>query len=545
MSLRRVTTYPYHSLVREPVKFSLKIASLLLLLASSSVVASAQDGASLPFNPAVYRIGERLTYNVDFSKFVSAAHVEMMISGRGNFHGRDGIELKGHVETTGVVNVAVVSMNKDYTTYVAADTGLPYRVEQVVREAGRTSEAAVDYNQPAGVEAITSRTRMGEFAGTFDLLSAIYRVRALPLGPGARYYLNVRYENEEIQADIKVIGKEMVRTNLGSFDAVVTRVSLKDRSDYSLRIYFTDDEWHVPVLLTARGDSADIHVELAGSELIPPVPNKARSTTVVPANTLPTPTPTRPPITLPPGTQPTSPATNPQVETGQPAAPTRLDLPFNIGEVLNYQVYLGNAKQPVGSMTFTVKGRTRFGNRDGLQLVYTAQTVSGAIFLVRDRITSYVDPETLLPFRTEIDFQEGRWRFVRNYDVDQERGGASTEGARTRIEIPVGTHDLLSAFYAARIFDLSVKKQNAVSLLAGNGPRALIIRSERRETLDLGGQKIPAIMLSLTTDDPQPDKLQIRIWVGDDSRRLPLRITAATDLGAVRADLAIQAVGPR
>src|SRR5262245_27299993 len=167
MSLRHVTTCPYHSPVRGPVKFSLKIAWLLLLLASSTclVVAQDQSGAA-SLNPSAYRIGERLTYNVDFSKFISAAHVELFVAGRGNFHGRDGIQLKGHVETTGVVNVAVVSMNNDYTTYVAADTGLPYRAEQIVREAGRTSEAAVDYNQPAGIEAIPAKTRMGEFAGT-------------------------------------------------------------------------------------------------------------------------------------------------------------------------------------------------------------------------------------------------------------------------------------------------------------------------------------------------------------------------------------------
>jgi len=46
-------------------------------------------------------------------------------------------------------------------------------------------------------------------------------------------------------------------------------------------------------------------------------------------------------------------------------------------------------------------------------------------------------------------------------------------------------------------------------------------------------------MLKVTTDDPEPDKLQIRIWIGDDSRRLPLRITAAMGTVAVRADLQI------
>jgi hypothetical protein len=79
-------------------------------------------------------------------------------------------------------------------------------------------------------------------------------------------------------------------------------------------------------------------------------------------------------------------------------------------------------------------------------------------------------------------------------------------------------------------------------MMATSQPRTLLVKSQRRETIDIAGQKIDAIMLTLTTDDPQGDKMQIRIWVGDDSRRLPLRITAVTPLGPVRADLSIAPV---
>ena len=75
--------------------------------------------------------------------------------------------------------------------------------------------------------------------------------------------------------------------------------------------------------------------------------------------------------------------------------------------------------------------------------------------------------------------------------------------------------------------------------MAIHRPRALAVKAMRRETLDFNGQKISAIMLQLSTDDPQPDRFQLRIWVGDDARHLPLRITAVTDMGPVRADLVI------
>ena len=57
--------------------------------------------------------------------------------------------------------------------------------------------------------------------------------------------------------------------------------------------------------------------------------------------------------------------------------------------------------------------------------------------------------------------------------------------------------------------------------------------------MQIGSQTIPAIQISLTTDDAEGDKYQLRAWLSDDSRRLPLRLTAVTQLGPIRADLAI------
>ena len=72
-----------------------------------------------------------------------------------------------------------------------------------------------------------------------------------------------------------------------------------------------------------------------------------------------------------------------------------------------------------------------------------------------------------------------------------------------------------------------------------NKPKTLFITALQREQLQLGSQTIPAIQISLTTDDAQSDKFQLRAWISDDKRRLPLRFTAVTELGPIRADLAI------
>jgi Protein of unknown function (DUF3108) len=520
--------------VREKLRFPPQSACLIafLICVSGTIFSQKHEAIQPSFNPAAYRVGERLTYIVSYSRFVSAAHIELFVASRGKFFDRDGIELRAHVETTGVVNVALFAINNDYTTYVDPQTGLPFRSQQVVREAGHTTEAARDYNQPAGAEAIPPKLRTGEYTGTYDLLSALYRVRAMSLSEGSSSFITVRNESDEYTAEVRVVGRETLKTNVGSFNTVVTRINVKSGHDYNLRAYFSDDERHVPVLITAKVESGELRAELAGSEF------------VVPGGPA---TPVKPTVT--PGLIAQDSRTSvPSVgsvtgESKSGTTPTTLaglDLPFKIGEQLIYRVYLGDNPQPVGTITFSVRSRGRYFNRDGLLFSATAQTsaLGARVFFVNDQVNSYVDPETLLPFRTELNLAEGNWRATKGYTLDQNRGSAVTDKS-ARIDIPVGTHDLLSALYAIRTFDLSRLKQNAISILATDKPRTLLVNSVRRETVDLNGQQIPAIFLTLTTDDPQTDKMQLRMWVGDDSRHLPLRIVAATSLGVAHADLVV------
>ena len=483
---------------------------IALVLGAFAQTSSAQNTTGeiyQPFSPAPYQVGERLTFNISFSNFISAGHVELLVAGRGMFFGREGIQLKGHVETTGVVNAALFAINNDYISYVDPATGFPFHGQQIVRTASRASED-LDSNQPAGALP-SEQTR--EFPGTYDFLSAVYRIRALPLNEGASYNLSVRGEGETYQIEVKVKGQESIRTSVGSFNAIVTQVRLKNGRDYGMRAYFANDQRHMPVLITAKHSAGEIRVELVGSEFIP-TPN-------LPPGQVPTPTP-----------GPSSP----------PGTDALQGVPFRVGEQLNYQVYLPNIAAPVGRASFQVRARSKYFNQDGLLFTLNAQTTNAVrtLFVANDTISSYVNPQTLLPFQTELNLSEGRTRVNTKLTINQDYGRATTEKGE-RIEIPIGAHDYLSFFYVVRTFDLTINKRNAISILVNNAPKTLFITALKREPVQLGSQTIPAIQISLTTDDPQADKFQLRGWLSDDRRRLPLRLTALTKLGLIRADLAI------
>ena len=486
----------------------------ILILAFAFPVAAQNGGHAI--SQAPYRVGERLTYNISYSSFPSAAHAEFEVVARGNFYGRDAIHLRAHLETTGVVNVALFALNNDYVTFIDPETGLPFRSQETARDALASAQASEEFPQPAGNEAIPGKLRA--LAGTFDFLSAFYRARALPLHDGTEYNLTVRSEGVDYNVELEVVGRQTVRTNVGSFETIVTEVKANSRLK-NVKIYFSNDERHVPVLFTGRVNSGDLRAELAAAEMLAPQPTVAK--------------PTGPPVVPNP-----APAA---ATTEAPVTPlVEGEWPFPLNEQLNYQVFVGTGNTAMGTATFQVRGRSKHFDRDGIFLTVTAETTNAAarVFVARDQIDSYVDPKGLMPYRTVLNLVEGKRRLNSTLLTNQETGTVVVDN-NARIEVPAGTHDILSFFYALRMFNLNPTKRSSIPVLVENKLKTMHVTSMKREQIGLGTRVIPAIALMITTDDPEPDKYQLRLWISDDKRRLPLRFSATTQLGPLRADLAI------
>jgi Protein of unknown function (DUF3108) len=516
-------------------------ARLLLAALALSATLSAQQPADLsPVSSAPYRVGEKLTYAVSFSNFNDAAHAATYVAGRGQYFGREGVELRAHVETVEIVRAALLALNSYQFSFVDPRTGLPYRARAQAATPAPPPELA-EAAPPEDIVSIRTPPAAEAVAAGSDLLSALFRLRGLPLATGARFNFSAEYAGATYDAELRVTGRENVNTPAGSFNTLAAQVRVRnnDRADdYRIRIHFTDDERRVPVLITARLRAGELRAALASDETVLPAPTELTGATPTPQPTPATPTlPAADPARTRP--RPVAPRPSPTPAAGVPKeAPA--GLPFNVGEQLNFNFYLGNGAQPVGTASFQVRARALFFNRDGLLFNATMATAPALqnLFPVRDIFNTYVSSDTLLPFRSELQVQEGKHRVQGVVTYDQERSRAvATDGAN--LDIPVGTYDIISVLYALRSFDLTPPKRNAVSLLLNKRPRALFIESVARETIEVGGQRISAYQLALSTDEPQSRQLALRLWVGTDRRRLPLRLTAVTPLGPVRADLAI------
>ena len=76
-------------------------------------------------------------------------------------------------------------------------------------------------------------------------------------------------------------------------------------------------------------------------------------------------------------------------------------------------------------------GHIEYFDHEGLLLTVNAQTTNALakLFVANDIISSYVDPQTLLPFHTEFSLNEGRRRFSSKLAINQDYGTATSERA--------------------------------------------------------------------------------------------------------------------
>src|SRR5436190_23207298 len=64
------------------------------------------------------RVGERLSYNVSWADFATAARLEMEVVERGIYFGQDSYQIRAKVETLGQVRSLFGDIDHQYTSYV-------------------------------------------------------------------------------------------------------------------------------------------------------------------------------------------------------------------------------------------------------------------------------------------------------------------------------------------------------------------------------------------------------------------------------------------
>ncbi len=492
------------------------VCLVILLVATSFFVQKGVSGQSLEkaenLSPTPFRVGEKLTYAVSFGRYRNAGFAEIYVVSRGKLDNKDAVELQSKFKTNELVSAVFYLLDESRTTFAAADSGLPIYIR-------KTSNAGVVPQETVN-NFLTVPTQ------NFDLPTLIYRLRNA--GGTGSFLLQEDEKNYSVTAQTTV--SEKVKTDAGDFDTTVSTVQSEyftEKGFKDFRINFSTDERKIPVSVRFKTSKGEFQALLASVQMIEPeVENQPTP--------IPTATPT--PILTPTPVPTPTPSLDNQ--------PLSSNLPFVLGETLEYKITTNN--QNVGMFLLQAKERKTIDKKDILFLeAKISKTERGfGIFNVNDSVTALVNAESLAPFQFEVKFTGTLSSFNQSARFDQERGFAIFDGTN-QAQIPLNTHSLLSLVYAVRSFNLKPSKDTKnpvndtrVSVFYGNQFYVFTLRPFDEEVINMNGEKVAAQLITVVTQNPQLDALNLKIWLSSNEKRTPLRFA----IGSYQADLVSEKV---
>ena len=325
------------------------IASVLL---SMAIVAWCVDLApktkaqTVAISPTLFRIGEKLSYNLSFGKIQDGGFAELYVASRGKLSGQDVVQLHSRARTEGIVRAAFFMLDESRTVFVAPDTGQSLYVSRVTHEGPEPTEVISNY--------------LKDPSPNLDLLTVIYKAREAG-GIGTYAFLE---GGQTYTATFQIKNKEKVQVEAGEFETSVSNVQstlFAAKGVKEVKINFTNDENRIPVLIRVKTSKGELRASLLSVNIDAPVvaPTPAGSPTPKPA------------VTPKPGLAPRPTASPTPYVENQPLSP---ELGFQLGETLNYNITTGG--KPVAAVTFSAVERNLYQKKDSLLLSATIAPVS-------------------------------------------------------------------------------------------------------------------------------------------------------------------------
>src|SRR5688500_2370381 len=131
----------------QPNVFSRQVLVFSMLLAAALTAAGlgqAMSGGG-DAGPELFRVGERLTYNVSFERYTNVAYAEFYAESRGRLDDKDAVELKARFKTLNFVTAAFNFLDETRTTFAGAESGMPLYAARSQNIGGLPKETAVNF----------------------------------------------------------------------------------------------------------------------------------------------------------------------------------------------------------------------------------------------------------------------------------------------------------------------------------------------------------------------------------------------------------------
>jgi len=246
------------------VRATVAVAVALSLLAAgfarpvgSDRVPALGPGGEIAIPP--FGVGERLTFEIKYG-FVSAGAAVIGIPEIARERGRDCYHIVSVAESNAFFSV-FFPVRDVVESFLDARELVTIKFEKRLSEGDFRAHDLVIFDHDRHVAIYPGsgeeRDRLVPLAlDAQDILSSLYYVRMVDLEVGTSVYIENHADKKNYPLEIKVLGRERVDVPAGTFDCLVVepvmRVAGLFRHKGSLKVWLTDDDRRVPVLMKSK-----------------------------------------------------------------------------------------------------------------------------------------------------------------------------------------------------------------------------------------------------------------------------------------------------
>jgi Protein of unknown function (DUF3108) len=222
-----------------------------------------------------------------------------------------------------------------------------------------------------------------------------------------------------------------------------------------------------------------------------------------------------------------------------PGARVERSVPFATGETLRYDVSWASFLT-AGTVSTTVREKRPSFNSIAYYIVAEGRPTAllAKLYAVYYKIDTLLDSFTLLPQRGSVYSEEGRRHRFKVTQFD--RGANKVRFERTSettvtsdLGVPALTQDALSAIYVLRT--MTLKAGGRVTMPVTDDGINYQVRFDagaaEKVRTPIGEFSAVKVSLSVFDNRNQPVGRNVAIWISEDARRLPVKLTADLPVG--------------
>ncbi|HKP14112.1 MAG TPA: DUF3108 domain-containing protein [Blastocatellia bacterium] len=211
-----------------------------------------------------------------------------------------------------------------------------------------------------------------------------------------------------------------------------------------------------------------------------------------------------------------------------------------VGERLNYDVSWADFIT-AGELTLETKDRRSVDGVDAFHVSAQAQSVglvSVMALKVNDVYESFLNAATLMPFRAAKNTRHGKKQDQGSMTLDQQKRTARLDDGRT-IEIPPDTYDIAGLLFAIRGMELTPGRSREFNILEDGKLYKISVTPEAKEkvTTRAGTFDTTRVATKSLSGGRESNLYNLKMFITNDARRLPVMLTAEPSWGSVRVQL--------